>query len=100
MPYSSGAAARVAEFTIGCIPYNTIAAPWAYYIPEATFDSMLFALIVWKVLRVYVRERRQTPHLMVVLLRDSLISFGGVLVWVLINLFVWAFGAVRIPREL
>ena len=61
------------------------------------FESVLFVLAGSKTIYLLTHKDQQTPGLMVVLLRDSLLSFGGVLVWIVTNLVIWIAGPVSIP---
>lgn len=72
----------------GCIPGFIIPYAWAYWIPVLFFESILFILSAYKFLQ-YAREDTKSPYLMRVLLRDSIMYFGGALSAILINFVVW-----------
>ena len=64
------------------------------------FELVLFGLAVFKCLQVYSDRRKrgvQTSNILVVLIRDSAIYFGGAMAMVLTNMFVWAVGRVSDP---
>ena len=73
----------------GCIPNEPIKHLWAYWIPRVVFEMMLVILVFLKVLDA-ARDSTYAPRVLIVLLRDSVVYFGGMLAVVLINLAIWA----------
>lgn len=53
------------------------------------FESCLFLLALAKLVQVTVSKREQTPDLMIVLIYDSIVYFGGVLSLIVANLVIW-----------
>ena len=62
----------------------------------AAFESVLFLLAVAKSVQV-ARSESNTPRILAILLRDSVLYFGGVIAVILTNLIIWAF--VRVNHE-
>ena len=58
------------------------------------FESTLFILAVSRSIQ-FAFGGGTTPHLMFILIRDSVMYFGGILAVVLTNCIVWAVGRVR-----
>ena len=81
---------------VGCFPNNTVTWAWAYWIPITVFDSILFLLASYKSIEFSVYHGKNMPRLSQVLIRDSVIFFGGVLALILINLVIWSLHKVRI----
>lgn len=52
------------------------------------WEALLLALSLYKSAQ-QVRAEEGTPHLMVVLLRDSVLYFGGALATILSNFIIW-----------
>ncbi|KAK7685918.1 hypothetical protein QCA50_010726 [Cerrena zonata] len=75
----------------GCFLINTQKLAYAYRFPMIVFESTLFILAIVKSIQ-YALDDSTTPHLMFVVLRDSMIYFGGVLAVALTNCIVWAVG--------
>ncbi|KAH9923853.1 uncharacterized protein B0H18DRAFT_955698 [Fomitopsis serialis] len=61
---------------------------WAYWVPVMVWESLLLALSLYRSAQ-QAREEAGTPRLMVVLLRDSVLYFGGALASILANFIVW-----------
>ena len=55
----------------------------------ASFEVVLFVLAVAKCVQL-ARSESNTPHILSVLLRDSVSWFGGVMIVILTNLVIWA----------
>jgi len=73
----------------GCAPLNIPTWCWVYWLPSVIFESILFLLALWKtILEARVKASRASP-LMHVLLRDSVIYFGGIVIWSILNLGAW-----------
>lgn len=64
------------------------------------FESALFILSAAKAIQYLINSefRTQTPNLAYILVRDSMIYFGSVLVLILINLIIWKAGRVSASR--
>ena len=73
----------------GCIPHNPAAYLWAYWIPMAVLEITLCILAVGKTI-VMCRNSPRRPPILSVLLRDSVLYFGGVLTIIIANLVIWA----------
>ncbi|PCH37113.1 hypothetical protein WOLCODRAFT_146538 [Wolfiporia cocos MD-104 SS10] len=76
----------------GCIPGHVVPWAWSYWIPILSFESLLFVLALVKVIQ-QLCTKTHTPRLMVLLLRDSLLYFTGVLCAILCNFFTWKMGS-------
>lgn len=72
----------------GCVAWNIKPYAWAYWVPTMIWESLLLALSLYKSAR-QAREEAGTPHLMVVILRDSILYFGGALATILANFIIW-----------
>ena len=73
----------------GCIPEFEDTYTWAYWVPMAAFESVLFVLAIAKSIHI-ARSESNTPKVLTVLLRDSVLYFGGVMFVILTNLIIWA----------
>ncbi|KAJ3518841.1 hypothetical protein NM688_g9384 [Phlebia brevispora] len=80
-----------APFT-GCIPTHIAPWVWIYWLPMSIFESCLFLLAVAKAAQLTYTGEGRAPSLLVVLLRDSIIFYGGVLSVILTNFIVWKVG--------
>lgn len=80
----------------GCIPVIKDTYIWAYWVPMAAFESVLFLLAIIKSVQV-ARAESNTPRVLAILLRDSVLYFGGVIAVILTNLVFWAGVRVRRP---
>jgi len=75
----------------GCAPLDIPLWCWVYWIPSVAFESTLFLLAMYKT----VQESRgsesftRPSQLMIVLLTDSLLYFGGVTTVTLLNFAAW-----------
>ncbi|CAL1694026.1 unnamed protein product [Somion occarium] len=76
--------------TAGCFAVNSLTYAWSYWFSLLTFESSLGILALIKCVQC-AGDPSTTPQLMIVLLRDSFIFFGGMLAVALINCTVWAF---------
>lgn len=72
----------------GCVPIVTQRYAWAYWLPVLVFESIMLSLSVVKSVR-QAQEDTRTPYVMVVLLRDSVVYYGGIIGPILINCIVW-----------
>ena len=73
----------------GCLPMDIPPWSWTYWIPSVIFDTTLFLLSLWKTVAIVVESTASSPRLLVVLLRDSFLYFGGVMFWSIANLVAW-----------
>ena len=67
---------------------------WARWVPQLGFESIVFGLAIVKTVQV-ARNGPHTPKVLVVLLRDSVVYFGGILAILIANLAVYAAARVR-----
>ena len=68
---------------------------WAYGIPAVALESLLFLLAINKAFEV-ARQDMRTPRILIVLLRDSAVYFGGTLAILLINMGITVAARVRL----
>lgn len=73
----------------GCIPHNPAAYLWAYWVPMTVLEVTLCVLAVGKTVRMCRHSGRRSP-ILTLLLRDSVLYFGGVLTIIVANLVIWA----------
>ncbi|KAK7695363.1 hypothetical protein QCA50_002555 [Cerrena zonata] len=64
---------------------------WTVWFGIFVFESSLGALPFYKYIQNY-RDQEYAPQLLKVLLRDSILFYGGVAVVALVNCIIWAFG--------
>lgn len=89
----------IPNFT-GCIVIGSEEWQWVYWLPMLLFELTLFSLAVAKSVEVY-RDRRsagEAPNLLVLLIRDSVLYFAGVMVVLFTNLIMWAAAPVSLTR--
>ena len=67
---------------------------WAYWVPMLVFETVLFALAIAKAFEEF-RRQSHTPRILIMLFRDSVAYFGGVLAVILANLVIWSAARVR-----
>jgi len=79
---------RVLQQVTGCVPFFVEPYAWTYWIPVLVIESILFSLSLMKLVQQW-RIDATSPYLMQVLLRDSVLYFGGALSAILTNFFVW-----------
>ncbi|KAJ3557048.1 hypothetical protein NM688_g1684 [Phlebia brevispora] len=85
--------AHMAGWMVGCIPVHSLIHTWAYWIPMVFFHGLLFLLILVKIGYILSQDgKTSNPGLMKVLLRDSVVSFGGALAFIVLNLVIWSVG--------
>ncbi|TFY60837.1 hypothetical protein EVJ58_g4897 [Rhodofomes roseus] len=72
----------------GCVAVGIKQWAWAYWVPVMIWEALLLVLSLYRSAQ-QAREEAGTPHLMVVLLRDSVLYFGGALASILANFIVW-----------
>ena len=58
---------------------------WPPWIPQLVFEGAIFLLALFKVFQT-AREEGQPPRVLAVILRDSLVYFGGTLVIIILFL--------------
>jgi len=75
----------------GCFGVNSEPFNYAYWIPTIIFESVLFLLAIYKSIEI-AQESATTPNLMFILIRDSVIFYGGMFAVVMTNCIVWAVG--------
>ena len=78
---------------MGCFARNEVSYAWLVWFVVLVFESALVALALYKYF-LDCRTSRETPTLLKILLRDSILFYGGVALVALINCLVWAFGRV------
>ena len=66
---------------------------WVQWIPYLAYESFIFGLAIYKSV-LLARDQPETPWLIYVLLRDSIVFFGGTFSIVLVNSLVNAVGRV------
>ena len=84
---------------IGCFGINTLSYAYAYWIPVAIFETVLFLLALCKIVE-YARRKEEAPNLMVILFRDSLLFFVAILMVSVLNCVMWKFGSVGFRTSL
>ena len=67
---------------------------WAYWIPLVIFDTTLFLLSLWKTVAIFAIPPASPPRILVVLLKDSFVYFGGVMLWSIANFVAWYYQPV------
>ena len=68
----------------------------AYWAPKLVFETVMFVLACVKAVELnLLRHQVNSPRILVILLRDSMVHFGGMLAVVLANFFLWTFAEVR-----
>ena len=73
----------------GCVSVTGIKPyAWAYWVPTMIWETLLLVLSLYKSVQ-QTRREEGTPHLMVVILRDSILYFGGALATILANFIIW-----------
>jgi hypothetical protein len=78
----------------GCLPGNWVLRPWVYCLPGSVFDGLLLLLFATKSVQ-YLKDRpAYMPQLLLILLRDTFLYFGGVVAILFGNLLMWAVGGV------
>ena len=93
------AAFRFPPYITGCAAADTAKFKTrAYWVPVVVFESTVFVLAFAKAVAAVLQRRTSgdPPRLLIILLRDSIVYFGGLLAVVLANLLVWSFGGVRL----
>lgn len=85
----------VTQQVTGCIPGSIASYAWAYWIPVLIFESVLFTLSLAMSIKQSLSDK-SSPYLMRVLLRDSVIYFGGALGSILMNFVVWGLHAASL----
>lgn len=73
---------------MGCAAWNIKPYAWAYWVPTMVWEALLLVLSLYKSAQL-AKEEEGTPRLMVVILRDSILYFGGALATILANFIIW-----------
>ena len=77
----------------GCLPSGIRSWSWTFWLPMLTFENLLLGMSLWKSAWLIFEDRR--PRIIYVLLRDSMIYFGGVVLAIVANVVGWKVGGVR-----
>lgn len=85
-----------ASGTTGCVPGHWVLRPWVYWIPATVLENILFLLVAVKSVRCAVGMEQYNPDLLMVLLRDSVVYFGGLCTILTANIIIWTVGRVSI----
>jgi len=72
----------------GCAPTNIPTWCYIYWLPSLAFESLLLILACWKTIQE-ASSSFWTSKIMVVLLRDSVLYFGGVTLFTIANFLAW-----------
>lgn len=75
----------------GCFGVSGREDSWIYWLPTIAFETCLVILAIIQCIQ-YVRDESGATRLMAVLLRDSIMFFGGMLAAALINCIIWGVG--------
>ena len=78
-------------YAVDPIPY--LFPYWLSWVPYLAYESFIFALAIYKSFSL-ARDQPETPWLVYILLRDSIVFFGGIFSIVLVNCLVNAIGRV------
>ena len=78
-------------YAVDPIPY--LFPYWLSWVPYLAYESFIFALAIYKSFSL-ARDQPETPWLVYILLRDSIVFFGGIFSIVLVNCLVNALGRV------
>lgn len=73
----------------GCAPTNIQSWAWTFWLPLLSFEVPVFILAIIKTVQV-ARDEYNSPHMMFILLRDSIMFFVIVLAVILVNCVIWA----------
>ncbi|KAF8583487.1 hypothetical protein K439DRAFT_1661210 [Ramaria rubella] len=73
----------------GCAPTNIPTWCWWYWVPSLAFESILLLLALYKTVLEARKKMTRTSSLMGVLLRDSVLYFGGVTLFTITNFAAW-----------
>ncbi|TFY52918.1 hypothetical protein EVJ58_g9741 [Rhodofomes roseus] len=71
----------------GCIPSGIKPWAWTFWLPMLTFETLLLVLSLFRSMQLIFEDRR--PAIIYVLLRDSVIYFGGVVLAIVTNVVGW-----------
>lgn len=66
---------------------------WVEWVPYLVYESFIFGLAIYKSV-LLAQDQPETPWLIYVLLRDSIVFFGGTFSIVLVNCLINAIGRV------
>jgi len=73
----------------GCLGVSDLPYRYAYWIPTILFETLLFALAMYKSISIGLEH---SSHLLFVLVRDSVMLYGGMLAVMSTNCLIWALG--------
>ncbi|KAF8521107.1 hypothetical protein BU17DRAFT_65066 [Hysterangium stoloniferum] len=73
----------------GCAPLNIPLWCYWYWVPSMTFESILLLLALWKTVLEARKAMLKSSKLMVVLIRDSVLYFGGITLFTVANFLAW-----------
>ncbi|KIP09995.1 hypothetical protein PHLGIDRAFT_280461 [Phlebiopsis gigantea 11061_1 CR5-6] len=72
-----------------CIPTHYRPYSWVCWLPFIILESTFFFLALGKGINLWLAKDEPKPRLLVILLRDSTLAFGGVVVLFIPNLVLW-----------
>jgi len=75
-------------FFPGCAPTNIPLWSWWYWVPSMTFESICLLLALWKTMETH-RNEYKSSNILIILLRDSILYFGGVTLITIANFAAW-----------
>ena len=78
-----------------CLPGNWAANRVYYWVPGIILESVLFLFVCLKLIQA-TPAGEGLPGLLTILVRDSMLSYGGALVFLIINAVVYATARVSI----
>ena len=78
----------------GCLETTHDFHKWTYWIPMLVFESVIVVLAIGKLMEM-ARARETTPHVMTVIVRDSVMYFGGIFAFMVTNFVIWAAAIVE-----
>ncbi|KAH9934320.1 uncharacterized protein B0H18DRAFT_980980 [Fomitopsis serialis] len=74
----------------GCLPSGIKPWAWTFWLPMLTFETLLLCLSLFRSAQLVIEDRR--PKIIYVLLRDSVVYFGGVVLTIVANVVGWNVG--------
>ena len=84
---------RFPPFSTACLTSQKVPT-WALWVQSLAFESAAFGLAMFKVFQT-ARETWRTPKVLIVLLRDSVVYFGGIFAILCTNMIVTTTARVR-----
>ena len=91
----SGTAMSLPSSFTGCVPNPPSDHMWAYWIPMIVFEATLCTLAIIKAIHI-AHTGTHRSRLLITMLRDTVIYFGGILVIIVINFGIWVAARVSI----